>query len=328
MLEAENISFIIALEDREKHKRLDLYLCEKLPDFSRTFIKFLFENDKITADTKISLNKMPAIGLEIQIEIPPPVAMDVLPQNIPLNILFEDEHLIILIKPAGMCTHPAPGNYSDTLVNALLYHCKNLEQIGTKIRPGIVHRLDKGTSGIMVVAKTKPAYEGLVALFSKHDITRKYEAILIPHTQVWARLPLPKAAIHSFIDRDPIHRNRMKASSTTGKTATTHYQFKKVLPDEKLIYAEFELETGRTHQIRVHASQLLNMPVLMDPVYGDPIQQLKKIPAPVSEILKDYPYQLLHAKTLGFIHPITKEELLYNAPPGDIFAEVLKKLSL
>jgi 23S rRNA pseudouridine1911/1915/1917 synthase len=306
----------VTSEDRELFKRLDVFLVAKLPQFSRSTIKRLFEDDEISSShTSLSLNKMPPAGTIIEIEIPPPVPTDLIAENIALEILFEDEHLIIINKPPGLVVHPAPGHYTGTLVNAILYHCPDLKGIGSEKRPGIVHRLDMGTSGVMVVAKDQATHEGLVQLFSTHDIERKYEALI-------AGTPKNSSGkIQSTLGRHPSNRLKMAANVKNGKNAVTYY---KVLKSYDFFsHIELKLETGRTHQIRVHMAQLLQTPVLCDPLYGSGNSHLRRFPDQLRRELENYPYQLLHAKELGFIHPITKKSLHFSSAPPKIFEIVI-----
>ncbi len=318
---SENVDFEITVtsEDREAFKRLDVYLVHKLPQFSRSTIKRLFEAEDIYSETvSLSLNKLPPAGTKIEIEVPPPVPSDLIAENIPLDILFEDDHLLIINKPVGMVVHPAPGHYTGTLVNAVLYHCPDLKGIGAEKRPGIVHRLDMGTSGVMVVAKDQATHEGLVQLFSTHDIDRKYEALIAGTPNSLS------GTISSSIGRHPTNRLKMAANVKNGKKAITHFQV--LQKYENCTHIELKLETGRTHQIRVHMAQLLNSPVLCDPLYGSGSSHLRKLPEEIRQKLEVYPYQLLHAKELGFVHPITKQKLHFTAPPPAIFQTVLQAL--
>lgn len=317
--ETDDFKLTVTSEDRANFKRLDLYLVNQLPQFSRSTLKRLFEDEDITSETiSLSMNKMPPAGTVIEIEVPPPIPSDLIAENIPLEILYEDPHLIIINKPVGLVVHPAPGHYTGTLVNAILYHCPDLKGIGAEKRPGIVHRLDMGTSGVMVVAKDHATHEGLVQLFSTHDIDRKYEALIAGTPNVLS------GTLSSTIGRHPTNRLKMTANVKTGKKAITHFQ---VLHHyENCTHIELKLETGRTHQIRVHMAQLLNCPVLCDPVYGSGSSHLRKLPEGVRKMLEDYPYQLLHAKELGFIHPITKVKLHFTAPAPEIFHKVIQAL--
>jgi 23S rRNA pseudouridine1911/1915/1917 synthase len=314
----ENYTITVSENDRTQFKRLDHFLTEKLP-FSRSTIKRLFEDEDISSGIELSLNKMPPQGTIIEVEVPPPVTSDLIPENIPLDILFEDEHLIIINKQAGLVVHPAPGHYTGTLVNAILYHCPDLKGIGAEKRPGIVHRLDMGTSGVMVVAKDQATHEGLVSLFSVHNIERKYEAL------IGGQPASHSGTITTTIGRHPTHRQKMAANVKNGKKAVTHY--KTIKNYHGTTHIELRLETGRTHQIRVHMSQILHTPILCDPIYGGSDSHLKRTPASIQQKLIEYPYQLLHAKELGFIHPMTKEKLHFEASPPEIFLMAIRALS-
>lgn len=316
--ESQDFEITVTAEDCAEFQRLDVYLTARLTQFSRSTIKRLFESEDISSETvTLKLNKMPPVGTSIQIEVPPPIPSDLKAENISLNILFEDAHLIIINKPAGLVVHPAPGHYTGTLVNAILFHCPDLKGIGAEKRPGIVHRLDMGTSGVMVVAKDQATHEGLVTLFSTHDIERKYEALIMGNPNGSSGM------ITSLIGRHPTNRLKMSSDVKIGKKATTHW--KTLHRYETCTHIELKLETGRTHQIRVHTAQNMKCPVVSDPLYGS-AANLKKLPEQIRNLLQDYPYQLLHAKELGFIHPITKEALHFSAPPPEIFQSVLNAL--
>lgn len=318
--EVEARVFLVTSVDREQFRRLDHWLVAKLPDLSRSTIKRLFDDGNITTldGRNLSLNKMPPEKSEVEVEVPPPLPTALVAQNIPLEILFEDSHLIILVKPAGLCVHPAPGHPDNTLVNAILFHCPDLAGIGGEKRPGIVHRLDLGTSGVMVVAKTQAAHEGLVQLFSKHDIERAYEAI------VWGAPHSLSGKIETFIARHSQHRQKMSCSVKFGKKAVSYYKVLK--KGGQLSHMEFRLETGRTHQIRVHASQFLQTPLLCDPLYADVAHQLNRLEDKQLGLIKNWPHQLLHAKVLGFKHPITGETLRFEAPLPTPMREVMESL--
>ena len=253
---------------------------------------------------------MPPIGSRVLIgQLPPPVC-HAQAENIKLTILFEDEHLVVIDKPAGMVVHPAPGHSSGTLVNAILHHCPDLRQGEQSLRPGIVHRLDKGTSGVMVVAKKSLCHEKLVNNFASHKISRTYLAICVGHPYK------TEGTIKSTIGRHPVHRQKMHVNVRRGKEAITHYYAKKLGP-YSLVRAQ--LETGRTHQIRVHFSQILKTPILLDPMYANPKKHLDQLPDQLHNLLANYPHPLLHAQSLGFKHPITRQSLLFNAPLPEVF---------
>lgn len=316
----EEVKLITIQEsDLMEHKRLDNFLSQMFPDISRSLIKKLFNDGHITSeDQKIELKKMPAAGAVVRFKMPSAKPVDIPAQDIPLEILFEDEHLLIINKQAGLVVHPAAGNPDNTLVNAVLHHCPDLKGIGNEKRPGIVHRLDKGTSGIMVVAKSQKAHEGLVELFSKHDIDRLYEAIALG-----ARIP-PSKILESEMGRSPNNRLKMTTKVAKGKHALTNM---KVLDYfERFSHVELRLETGRTHQIRVHLSELLNAPILNDPLYGHKNKEKPFYNDKMKSLLKDYEHPFLHAKLLGFIHPITKERLVFESKPPKIFQEILESL--
>lgn len=317
----EVVKFTITKEHLNTFKRLDAFLADQMGEFSRNLIKKFFLDGKITCtdpSVKVELKKMPPEGSTILFEIPPPKAVDIEPQDIPLEILFEDEHLIIINKRAGLVVHPAPGNPDKTLVNAILFHCPDLKGIGNEKRPGIVHRLDKGTSGVMVVAKTQTCHEGLVNLFSTHDIERYYEAIVL------GSKIQDNQTIQSTIGRSPHNRLKMAANVKNGKNAITHLKVLEYF--DKFSHVQLKLETGRTHQIRVHLSQILNTPILNDPLYGRSKEETYFYNNKMKGILSNYEYPFLHAKILGFKHPITKKDLFFETNPPEIFQKVLLSL--
>ena len=321
-MEEEERFLEITEDDRTFFKRLDQCLASHMGDLGRSFIKKLYRQNLITSvSSKLELKKMPPVGTKIILHVPPPAPVCE-SQNIPLERLFEDQHLVIINKKAGMVVHPGAGQTQGTLANAILYHYPQLREMDDSDRPGIVHRLDKGTSGVMVVAKQRECYEKLVVLFSAHNIERKYWALCLKG-EMLARGTL-ESPLESKIGRHPRQRLKMTTQVEQGKRAVTHYR---VLEDfGPCCLVEFTLETGRTHQIRVHASELLKSPVVMDSLYGRPRNHLKSLPQSVAQFLEQYSHPLLHARELGFKHPITGEQLSFCAPVPEVFEGVLKIL--
>ncbi|WP_025899257.1 RluA family pseudouridine synthase [Sneathiella glossodoripedis] len=305
------------VEVSENHvgERLDRFLAEKLGGLSRNRVKPLVKDGLALLDGVVvnDPSRRVKLGEIYQITVPEAVDPDPKPQNIPLDIVFEDEHLIVVNKPARMVVHPAAGNWSGTLVNALLFHCgDSLSGIGGVKRPGIVHRIDKETSGLMVVAKTDAAHQGLASLFETHDIERTYRAI------VWGRLYPTSGRIEGNIGRDPHNRKRMTVLTSGGKHAVTHYKVEENFDDIAALVT-CNLETGRTHQIRVHMGHI-GHPLVGDPVYTRPkLSRIKSLPTARQNVIRKFPRQALHAQTLGFVHPVTSKPLKFEAEfPSDI----------
>ncbi len=294
--------------------RLDKALSEA-SGLSRERIKALLADGRITLSGNVTSqpSHKPAQGTPFRISVPQATPAAAQPQNIPLTVVFEDEHLLVIDKLAGMVVHPAAGNYDGTLVNALLHHCRGqLSGIGGVARPGIVHRIDKDTSGLLVVAKTDKAHEGLAKQFADHSITRAYRALV-------AGIPVPVAGtVTAAIARSNTNRKKMaivedQPGRTHGKHAVTHYRTLKAYDGAALI--ECRLETGRTHQVRVHMSSIGHS-LLGDPTYG-------RTPAKLRPLLADQNFarQALHAAHLGFVHPITDETLeFFSETPADMQA--------
>ena len=282
--------------------RVDKALAEALPEFSRARIQALMADGRVTRDGRpVTDGSAKAQPGDYRLEIPPPEPADPQPEAIPLMVLFEDEHLIVIDKPPGIAMHPAPGSESGTLVNALLHHCgDSLSGIGGVARPGIVHRIDKETSGVVVAAKTDAAHQGLSALFAAHDIERTYIALT-------RGAPSPiRGTIEGAIARSTHDRKKMALVKTGGRHAVTHYSVTRTYgPVEKPLAARVScrLETGRTHQIRVHLASK-GAPCLGDPTYGSGSPA-----APVRAAIEaaQLSRQALHAAVLGFRHPITGE---------------------
>ena len=294
--------------------RLDKTLAEALPDLSRGRIQALLAQERISLDgVALTDASAKARAGDYEILIPPPEPATPLPEAIPLTVLYEDAHLIVVDKPAGMAVHPAPGSERGTLVNALLHHCgDSLSGVGGVARPGIVHRIDKDTSGVLVVAKTDAAHKGLSALFAAHDLDRVYVALT-------RGAPRPaRGTIETRIGRSPHDRKKMAVLRAGGREAITHYAVEKVFgPQDKPVAARVacRLETGRTHQIRVHLASK-GAPCLGDPIYGAgaPTNAVKDALAKAG-----LTRQALHAQVLGFIHPVTGERLRFeSALPRDM----------
>lgn len=288
--------------------RLDRALADAVPTLSRERLKVLISAGAVS-DRAGALARDPArkaeAGAEFRVAVPDPAPAHNEAQDIPLNIAFEDEHLIVLDKPAGLVVHPAAGNLDGTLVNALLHHCQgSLSGIGGVARPGIVHRIDKDTSGLMVAAKTDRAHEGLARQFAAHSIDRRYKAIT-------SGQPTPPAGhVDAPLARSPTNRKKV-AIVAGGKRAVTHYRTLARLRDAALV--ECKLETGRTHQVRVHMASL-GHPLVGDPVYG----RTKPSHRALLETL-GFRRQALHAAVLGFIHPVTSNALSFeSAMPADM----------
>lgn len=297
----------LIVEDFEQNTRLDVYLSEKLTTLSRNYIQKLIEQGQVLVNGQVkSLKKYKILqGDQIEVCIPKPESLDIEAENIPLEILYEDDDLLIVNKPQGMVVHPAPGNYRGTLVNALLYHCKDLSSINGVIRPGIVHRIDKDTSGLLMIAKNDNAHKSLAAQLKEHSINRVYVAL------VHGNIKEDRGRIEAPIGRHPKDRLRMAVVERNGKRAVTHFSVLKRYGAYTLI--EARLETGRTHQIRVHMSYIKH-PLVGDPVYGF---QREKF---------NLQGQVLHAKTIGFIHPRKNTYMEFNGELPQYFIDLLKRL--
>lgn len=295
--------------------RLDRALAELLPDLSRERIKTLIvEGQIVSGGRSLNPSMKVAVGQDYSITLPAPVSLDAVAQDIPLDIVHEDADLIVVDKPAGLVVHPAAGNLDGTLVNALLHHCDGqLSGIGGVARPGIVHRIDKDTSGLLVVAKSDKAHEGLARQFKDHSIDRLYAAIVYG-------IPTPGTGIvDAWIGRSDADRKEMAVHREgRGKHAVTHYRVMERLRGAAMV--ECRLETGRTHQVRVHMAHL-GHPLIGDPVYGRDRKGFKSILETLG-----FKRQALHAKRLGFIHPVTEEPLAFDSPlPADM-QELLSEL--
>lgn len=296
---------VLIVEEKDKGTRIDKYLSDAIEGKSRSFIQGLIEKDSIKVNGKIpkSNYKLKALD-EIEVILPEPEVLNVEAENIPIDIIYEDEDVVVVNKAQGMVVHPAPGNYTGTLVNALLYHCKNLSSINGVIRPGIVHRIDKDTSGVLVVAKNDEAHTILSEQLKDHSMKREYYAL------IEGRLKNDSGTIDKPLARSK--KDRLKIGIVEGgKRAVTHYKVIERFNGYTLI--KCVLETGRTHQIRVHMASI-GFPLVGDPLYGFKRQKFK------------VRGQVLHAKTLGFIHPRTKEYMEFTTDLPEYFSNILNKL--
>ena len=299
----ENINFIITEEN--VGERIDKYLSNQIEGKSRSFIQELIKKEKVVVNNKIPKSNYKVKAFDnIELEVPEPEILKVDAEDIPLNILYEDNDVIVVNKEQGMVVHPAPGNYNGTLVNALLFHCKDLSGINGIIRPGIVHRIDKDTSGILVVAKNDEAHNKLSEQLKNHSMKREYYAL------IEGRLKNDSGTINKPIGRNKKDRLKMGIVED-GKLAVTHYEVLERYNGYTLI--KCILETGRTHQIRVHMSSI-GFPLVGDPLYGFKRQKFK------------LDGQMLHAKTLGFIHPETNEYMEFNSELPKYFINIIDKL--
>ena len=304
---------ILSIPEGTSSERIDKYLSIKLNDtaeqvFSRSAVSSLLEQGRILLNGKPA-GKSEKIkgGDRIVVQIPDPKPLEAVAQDIPLDIVYEDKELLVVNKPQGMVVHPAAGNLDGTLVNALLAHCKgDLSGINGVLRPGIVHRIDKDTSGLLIVAKTNDAHIGLAQQIKEHSFLREYEAIVI------GNLKEPCGTIHAPIGRDPKDRKKMAITAVNSKDAITHYETVRNFPGYS--HLRFRLETGRTHQIRVHVSSKGHA------IVGDPIY------APKNADTFGLTGQCLHAKKIGFIHPITKNYLEFDSSLPEHFLTLLAKL--
>lgn len=298
-------NYKLYVSDETVGARIDKWLSENIEDLSRASVQKLLKEGNILINS-CAVNKNYKLRLNdiIEINIPDPVMLDVQPQNIPIEIVYEDDDLLIVNKPKGMVVHPAAGNPDGTLVNALLYHCKGrLSSINGVIRPGIVHRIDKYTSGLLIVAKNDNAHTHLANQIKNHSFTREYFGI------VCGRIKNEKNTINAPIGRHKYDRKKMTVTDNNSKNAVTHYKVLEVF--EKYSLLKFILETGRTHQIRVHMSYI-GHPILGDDVYG--------------KAFKGIDGQCLHAKKIGFIHPSTGKYMEFDSDLPDYFEKVLKKV--
>ena len=303
----QNFTFEISKENSKI--RVDKFLSQNLENISRSYIHELIKNNDILVNGNHTTKNFVLSEKDIvSVNIPKPKEIDILPENIPINIVYEDDDLLIVNKEKGIVVHPAPGNYTGTLVNALLYKCKDsLSGINGNIRPGIVHRIDKYTSGLLIIAKNDISHNFLAEQIKEHSFTREYEAI------VYGNIKEDRGKIRTNISRHKIDQKKMAVTDIGGKLAITHFTVLKRYGN--FTHLRLKLETGRTHQIRVHMAYIKH-PVLGDEVYANP----KNNP------FKFLTGQCLHAKSIGFIHPKTNKYIAFSSELPDYFKKVIYNL--
>jgi len=317
------ISLLVKTE--ENNQRVDTFIKNKEQSLSRTRIKNLIlkKNLKLNSQILISPSKKVSTGDQLSLEIPEPKLASLKPYKFKLDIIYEDKDIIIINKPAGIVIHPGAGNYDNTIVNALMNYCGgNLSNIGDELRPGIVHRIDKDTSGLVVVAKNNFAHENLSIQFNKHSIKRVYQLL------IWGKLRPRTGTIKTLIKRSTKNRQLMEVGSTKGKIAITNYKTLEVFENNKtptLSLIECKLETGRTHQIRVHMSYKGNN-ILGDKKYKKKFKKFKNIDSKLENLLLKLDRQYLHAKTLGFTHPVNGKEIEFSSFLPQELENILKML--
>ena len=315
----------LIVEDAYKNLRVDVFINKKENKISRTRIKNLILDKKLKLNNQIIIDpsKKVSYGDTLELIIPEPKIASLTPYKYKLDIIYEDEDLIVINKPAGIVMHPGAGNFDKTIVNALInYDKKSLSNIGDELRPGIVHRIDKNTSGLIVVAKNNETHENLSIQFSKHSITRVYRLL------IWGKVKPSKGKIETFITRSSKNRQMMEVSRTKGKKAITNYKTIEIFENEytpTLSLLECKLETGRTHQIRVHMNFMGNS-IVGDDKYKKKFKKIKNINATLEKKLINLKRQFLHAQTIGFIHPKKNKEMIFNSILPQELEIILKML--
>lgn len=299
---------VFEVSDQQEGERLDKFLSNIYPDLSRSFFQKLIKNQQVLVNGSPQKASYPVNLLDlVTVEIPDAVPISIEPEDIPLDILYEDDDVVIVNKPKGMVVHPSVGHYSGTLVNAVMYHCKDsLSGIGGEIRPGIVHRIDMDTTGALIVCKNDASHAEIAAQIKEHSVNRIYVGI------VCGNIKEEEGTIEGAIGRHPTDRKKMAVNEKNGKPAVTH--FKVLERFGNYTYTEFKLETGRTHQIRVHMAKI-GHPLLGDLLYGSSHCAFKHLQG-----------QTLHARTIGFIHPKTGDYIEFSAPLPEYFEKLLKIL--
>ena len=305
---SEKLEFVVT--DEYEGLRIDKLISELVDSLSRSFIKKLIDDDKVTCnDKKVKASYQVSEGDKIELEIPPLQIPEIVPEDIPLDILYEDNDVLIVNKPKDMVVHPAAGHYTGTIVNAVMHHCRdNLSGINGVMRPGIVHRIDKDTTGSVIICKNDNAHIKIADQLKEHSINRVYHAIC------YGVIEQDEGDVDAPIGRSQTDRKKMAVVKSGGKDAFTHYKVLKRFPEDKMTYIECRLKTGRTHQIRVHMAHI-GHPLLGDEVYAPSRKSKFKLNG-----------QCLHAKTLGFIHPTTGKYVEVDAPLPEYFCHLLEIL--
>ena len=302
----------LIVEEKDKNLRVDVFINKKEMSISRTRVKNLILDKNLSLNDRIIIDPSKKInfGDNINLIIPEPKKASLKPFKFKLDIVYEDEDLIVLNKPSGIIMHPGAGNFDNTIVNALINYDKNsLSNIGDELRPGIVHRIDKNTSGLVVIAKNNQAHEDLSMQFSKHSITRIYQLL------IWGKIRPSKGRIETLISRSSKNRQMMEVSNSKGKKAITNYKTIELFENKNtptLSLLECKLETGRTHQIRVHMNYLGNS-IVGDDKYKKKFKKISNIDPLLENYLMNLNRQFLHAKTIGFIHPKKNKEMIFNS---------------
>ena len=315
----------LIVDENNQNKRVDVFLSKYEKKISRTKIKNLIEKGYLEINNLKVLEPSKKVNIKdkIKLEVPELKKLEIKPYKYKLDIIYEDNDVMVINKPAGLVVHPGAGNFDNTLVNALInYDKKNLSSINGELRPGIVHRLDKDTSGIIIVAKNNFAHTHLSKQFNEHSIDRKYIAL------VWGKLRPQKGEIKTFITRSSKNRQLMDISQTKGKLAITNYKTVEIYENDRvptLSLVEYKLKTGRTHQIRVHMKFKGN-PILGDKSYKKKLKKLKDVDPELNEIIKKIDRQCLHAKSLGFLHPTKNQRLFFESKLPNDLHKIIKKL--
>ena len=315
----------LIVDENNQNKRVDVFLSKYEKKISRTKIKNLIEKGYLEINNLKVLEPSKKVNIKdkIKLEVPELKKLEIKPYKYKLDIIYEDNDVMVINKPAGLVVHPGAGNFDNTLVNALInYDKKNLSSISGELRPGIVHRLDKDTSGVIIVAKNNFAHTHLSKQFNEHSIDRKYIAL------VWGKLRPQKGEIKTFITRSSKNRQLMDVSQTKGKLAITNYKTIEIYENSRvptLSLVEYKLKTGRTHQIRVHMKFKGN-PILGDKSYKKKLKKLKDVDPELNEIIKKIDRQCLHAESLGFLHPTKNQRLFFESKLPNDLHKIVKKL--